>query len=101
MEVVRRTGATYRQLDYWTGRGYVAPAQAQTQGGVPRPADESAQPGTGHVRLWDDTEIAVIGVMVALTRWGLAPRAAARAARRIVVDGTVEVAPGVALTRTS
>ena len=95
------TGATYRQIDYWTRNGYVTPAAATTQHATPQSVADPARPGSGRVRSWDDVEVAVIAVMVALTRWGLAPAAAATAARRIVLDGTVEVAPGVALTRTS
>lgn len=101
MDVVKQTGATYRQLDYWARSGYVAPAQAQTQHAEPRPVAEKVTPGSGHTRLWDDAEVAVIFVMVSLTGWGLAPAAAALAARSLVTDGIVYVAPGVVLARTA
>lgn len=101
MDVVKQTGATYRQLDYWTRSGYVTPAQAQTQHADPRPIAEKATPGSGHTRLWDDAEIAVIFIMVGLTSWGLAPAAAAHAARLLVTVGVADVAPGVRLARTA
>ena len=40
-EVCNYAGITYRQLDHWTTRGYIAPADAQDR-----------NPGTGKVREW-------------------------------------------------
>ena len=35
-DVCRLTGATYRQLDYWTRRGYLTPAKEAGGKGKPR-----------------------------------------------------------------
>ena len=100
MEVVQATGASYRQLDYWARKGLVTPLRSETQHVVPRSVADPSKPGSGRVRIWDDSEVAVIAVMVTLTRWGLTPTAAAAAGRRLATDGVVGVAPGVTLSRT-
>ena len=71
-----RVGLTYRQLDYWTARGYLT-------------ADDQ-HPGTGRNRTWNDGELAVAAQMLRLTGAGLTVAAAARVAR-----GDSELAPGI------
>ncbi len=71
-------GLTYRQVDYWVRRGYLRP--------------EHATDGSGSVREWPAEELAVGERMGRLVAAGMAPVAAAVAARH---DGPVEIAPGV------
>ena len=56
MEVVQATGASYRQLDYWTRKGLVTPLRSETQHVVPRSVADPSKPGSGRVRIWDDSE---------------------------------------------
>lgn len=74
--VIRRTGATYRQLDHWCRRGYLAPGT----------------PGTGYVRDWPESEIRVAALMVKMTAAGIPPKVAEKVAR---AGGNLEVGPGV------
>ncbi|MCA1571970.1 MAG: MerR family transcriptional regulator [Chloroflexi bacterium] len=52
----RRTGATYRQLDYWVRTGMIRP---------------SLHPGNGcgMPRRWSEDDVARIGVVCALMQW--------------------------------
>jgi DNA-binding transcriptional MerR regulator len=75
-QLVRRTGISYRVLDYWTTRGYL---QTIT----------TANPGSGQPRLYPASEVAIAARMRVLVDAGLFPAAAERAAR-----GT-RLAPGV------
>ncbi len=61
-----RSGATYRQLDYWTREGLLHPI-----GGT----------GSGFSREWPDAEVAVLRRMVAVVRAGVSPAIAEKAAR--------------------
>jgi hypothetical protein len=69
------SGATFRQLDHWSRRGWLHPI-----GGI----------GTGYSRDWPADEVRVAKVMARLVNAGVSPEAAARAAR---CGG--ELAPGV------
>jgi hypothetical protein len=73
-------GVTYRQLDYWTRRGYLNPG---------------GNPGYGHPRTWPPGELAVAERMARAVRAGLTPYAAHRAAR-----GTTDLGHGVTITIT-
>lgn len=83
--MVRRTGLTYRQLDYWTRLGYLV-------------ADEN-RPGSGNVRTFHPGEVAVGTIMRRLVTAGLIVEAAAFIARDIA-DGadTVSLGPGLVVT---
>lgn len=72
-------GMTYRQLDYWIRAGYLHPTNPNG--------------GSGSVRHWDDTELAVAAAMARAVRAGLPPPIAARVAR--TTDGRLQLAPGV------
>jgi DNA-binding transcriptional MerR regulator len=65
-EAMSRSGATYRQLDYWTRQGLLKPV-----GGT----------GSGSVRDWSRVEVDVMARMVALVECGLSPRQAEAIAR--------------------
>lgn len=56
------TGATYRRIDYWTRRGWLA--------------NDVALPGTGHPRRWSQRDRDVVALMVRLTGAGVAPHVA-------------------------
>ena len=74
-----RYGLTYRQLDYWTRRGYLTA--------------EQSHPGTGYRRCWPPSEIEVAGRMKRLIDGGMSVMAAVELAR--LGAGRHEVAPGV------
>jgi hypothetical protein len=74
--VLQRTGATYRQLDWWCRQGYLSPGT----------------PGIGAVRDWPESEIRVAAAMVRLTAVGIPPRLAVEVAR---AGGSLEAGPGV------
>jgi hypothetical protein len=78
-----KAGVTYRQLDFWTTKGYL---RAMT-----------AQPGTGRSREWLLGEERVAATMVRLVDAGLTVQAAAQVARQ-PLGGPVELAPGVVIS---
>jgi len=78
LEACRLTGATYRELDYWTQCGYIAPSATD------------GNPGSGNRRLWAPEDVRRVRLMVRAVRSGLAPAVAAR-----VADGEREIGPGV------
>lgn len=53
----RASGATYRQVEYWTGKGYLRPVHVEG-----RPTT-----GSGNGRIYDDAEVCVARELVALT----------------------------------
>jgi len=74
-QVMERSGASYRQLDYWTRRGLLRPEQ---------------RPGSGYSRDWSDAECRIARLMVVLTGVGLEPGPAAEAARALDSAGAEE-----------
>lgn len=64
-DVVRLTGATKRQVDYWRTRGHIVPS-----GHSPR--------GSGEYAIWTGLDIRRIKRIVARVKWGLTLDAAAR-----------------------
>ena len=74
-------GLTYRQLDYWTVRGYL-----QVLG--------HPSPGTGRYRRWPVAELGIASLILRLIKSGLELAMAARVAR----DGRHELAPGIRLS---
>ncbi len=66
--VLAATGATYRQLDYWTRQGLVVAGwdlddetQAEVDAG-------RLEPGSGHVRIWDTSEVEAVRCAVLVAR---------------------------------
>jgi DNA-binding transcriptional MerR regulator len=89
-DVLRVTGVTYRQLDYWARMHYV---QATNEG-----------EGSGAHRVWPDREVRIVALMARLTEAGLTVPAAhliargAEAAIRAGDEAAMEVlAPGIVL----
>lgn len=70
-EVLRATGATYRQLDYWARLGLLHPTHAG---------------GSGNSRRWPHLEQQVAGLMARLVGAGFTVETAARVARNIRSD---------------
>jgi hypothetical protein len=66
----RAVGVSYRQLDYWTRRGWLRP--------------EREQHGTGYARLWPEVEQRIVRIMARLLAAGFTPEGAARTAREAV-----------------
>jgi DNA-binding transcriptional MerR regulator len=76
-------GLTYRRLDHWTRAGYLHPHQ---------------QGGTGNVRAWPQTELAIADLMRRLVEAGLTAGVAAIAARHHLNGRPlVKLAAGVVL----
>lgn len=73
--VLERTGATYRQVDYWIRAGYL----------------KVDSWGSGVWRSWPEPEIEIARLIVKLTAGGLALATAARVARECVEHGEVSV----------
>lgn len=67
-DLVAQTGATYRQLDFWTRAGYLHPERPK---GL----------GSGRARVWPDDELAVATDMAMLVFYGFTPRLAHAIAR--------------------
>lgn len=63
-EVCVLTGATFRQLDHWTRKGYIIPSVRVSV-------------GSGHNRLWSFDDAVQIAVLVQLCAAGVAPTVAA------------------------
>ena len=82
------TGATHRQLDYWTRCGYVL-------------TDGDPSPGSGRYRRWPASEVPVVALMVRLSAVGVLVSTAAIVARGLVERGHALLAPGVTLHRVS
>lgn len=76
-----RYGLTYRQLDYWTRKGYIHAT--------------ASNPGSGHYRTWPEAEQRIAERMARLIKAGFRVDAAAVAARTFVNDQANEAAPGV------
>lgn len=83
-------GVTYRQLDYWTRKGYLLPTMTSGR-------------GSGHRRTWPDEEVWIARTMGRLVAAGIEPAVAASAARRAqrleTFDGPlkVQIAPNLFL----
>jgi DNA-binding transcriptional MerR regulator len=82
-DLLRMTGLTYRQLDYWVRQGYLQP--------------DNPEPGSGVNRKWSTLEIAVATTMGALVNAGLAVEKAAVIARETLTYpmGRATLAPGI------
>ncbi len=82
-QVAEKTGATYRQLDYWAGKGYVHPRVTHT--------------GSGYAREWSPVQVLRVRVILTLLRAGLSLEQAARIAGTDR-PGDHELADGVTVT---
>jgi hypothetical protein len=97
-DVLERSGATYRQVDYWARAGYVSPVGRRAPSTTPRAVADRARrrrTGSGYDRFWHPDEVEVIRRMVTLVRAGLSVEVAATAAR---VPGPVDLGHGITLT---
>jgi hypothetical protein len=84
-QVAQAAGISYRQLDYWTRRGYLRPGMERSKFG-------SGQGGRS--RVWPPAEVAVACRMARLVAAGLIPEAAAELAR---APGRHVLAPGITI----
>lgn len=64
-DVVAAVGCTFRQLDHWTRKGYVAPSGHVAE-------------GSGKCRWWTAADVAAIRLAVARMEWGMTVPAAFR-----------------------
>ena len=65
VDAVRIIGASYRQISYWTARGWVTPSIAKGT-------------GTGNLRMYSYDDLIGIAAMYALCNSGIVPKTAAR-----------------------
>lgn len=79
VELMQRSGITYRQLDYWTRAKRL---QAST----------SSTPGSGSVRFFPASEIAVARLVARFVNDEVAPAAAFRVARELIETGSALLA---------
>lgn len=66
-ELAAAIGVTYRQVDFWTSKGYLRPVEAH--------------PGSGYQRQYDAHETRVAYAIARLVDFGLLPHLAAAIAR--------------------
>lgn len=68
-DVLERTGATYRQLDYWARAGHLPPDDAESATGTARKAIEDiTSPGQGRAKLWHPAEVEIARRAVLVAR---------------------------------
>jgi DNA-binding transcriptional MerR regulator len=84
MTLVRETGITYRQLDYWVRTGLL---------------NGQRDLGSGNARDWTAAQVSKARVMGSLVRAGIGPRLAAELSDRFLADGRAQLAPGLWITR--
>lgn len=79
-------GITYRQVDYWTNRGYLRAV--------------NAAPGYGAKRRWPGAERDIAQLMIRFIAAGLSVEAAAKAAREAIETGqnSARLAAGFTIT---
>lgn len=84
--VMHVVGLTYRQLDYWTRKGYLR-------------SEGNPTPGSGRPRTWPDTEVAIARAIVRLVGCGFTVQKAAELAREEATSErlTVNLCEGVSL----
>lgn len=78
-ELMQRSGISPRQLDYWTRTGLLRAASLPN-------------PGSGHLRYYPTTEVAVAILTGELLAGGVGLRAANDHARQLLANGTTEIA---------
>ncbi len=78
-DVLEATGASHRQLYYWTAAGYVHALNDRA--------------GTGHRLVYSTDEVRVIAVLVLLVREGIQLQTAVRAARVLAEANSAELGP--------
>ncbi len=88
-EVMARTGATYRQLDYWAREKWI---------------DMGPDQGTGNARMWTHRQMLTARMVVTLIKAGFDVRKAFEITDRIMADHIrqeqqikIELAPGLIL----
>ncbi|MEV1201703.1 MerR family transcriptional regulator [Microbispora rosea] len=82
-EAARALGLTWRQLDYWTNKGYLHP-----EGGGSH----------GVARIWPEPELRIAALIARLVAAGMVMESAASVARSVVAFGLVEVELGEGIT---
>jgi hypothetical protein len=83
VELAAAARVSYRQIDYWTRRGFIVP--------------DPRIPGIGHRRHYAPDEVRRTLVLAALVHAGIGPEIAAKAARTaVVVDDDPDVPHGFA-----
>lgn len=92
IDMLAKTGATYRQLDYWWRCGYFA------KPGID-PATASRGPGSGRNRIWTGREQRIVELMVRLSFAGITSAAlSARMARDAVDSNALQISPAEGIT---
>lgn len=86
--LAEKSGATYRQIHYWTENGALVPLRVEGQ----------KDKGSGHRRVYDDRELEIARGLVLMSRsvLDLAPDV-----RRAVIHGKGSIAHGFVLVKES
>jgi hypothetical protein len=84
VELIRMAGISYRQLDYWSRRGFI----------------ETKHPGYGRHRQWDPAEVERTVMLARLVHAGLDPEWAVRWVPPLLSGGYAHPAPGLLLSVT-
>ncbi len=99
-DVQEQTGATYRQLDYWTRQGHVQHADvepANTAFKTRKPVQDMASPGSGWAKLWPPAEVEAIRRAVIVSR--AFPHLTGEAVFRIArADSPLDLGDGIVVT---
>ena len=84
--LLEASGATARQVDYWTRNGWLRPDRASL--------------GPGHPRTWPDSEIVVLRIAVGLVAVGITPPQAISFARSLAAGSHVQLTDTARLVMT-
>lgn len=87
-------GVSYRQLDYWTTKGFIT--SSPVNGTTPK-----ANPGIGRMRIWTGREATTALMFARLVRAGFTPTAAAGIAGHLADGRAVNLAGGLQIAATS
>jgi DNA-binding transcriptional MerR regulator len=76
-DAIKRSGISYRQLDFWITKGYLKVSDPN--------------PGSGYQRQLSPAQFAILVRMAELVRMGVRPELAAKYARKLRSNGKVTI----------
>lgn len=96
-DVAHLAGISYRQADFWCRQGYLRTVSYDSE--LDRPRNRPPAASARRMRRLEDAEARVLLLMGRLTRAGLMPEAAHKAARQVIGtrEGACQLADGVHL----
>lgn len=96
-DVVREAGVSYRQADFWIRSGYVTTLTTTRDGNTDVLTLAENVTGPGYARVLNAEQGRTLMLMGRLTRAGFSPALASDVARRMAVEGYVELGEGLAI----